>query len=171
MAQPAKVKRVEELKETLNQAKSIYMTDFTGLSVEDITRLRRELRKGRVSYVVVKNTLARISAQQTGLDKIVPYLDGPTGLAIALEDPVAPGRILFDFQKDKQKLKIKAAFMEGQILDEKSALEVRLIPPRGVLMAQVVTGIAAPLSNLVGSLQALLSNLAFAINAVKEKKE
>ena len=171
MLQPDKVKRVDDLNATLGRAKSIYMTDFTGLSVEEITRLRRELRKANVSYIVVKNTLAKIAAKKMGYEKIVPYLEGPTGLAIALGDPLAPGRILFDFQKDKQKPKIKAAMFEGQILDEKAALAIRNIPPREVLLAQVASGVAAPLSNLVGSLQALLTQLAYTLNAVKEKKE
>jgi large subunit ribosomal protein L10 len=171
MSQPEKVKRVEELCESLNKAKSIYMTDFTGLSVAEITRLRRELLKAKVSYVVVKNTLAKISAQQTGYEKIIPYLEGPTGLAIAEDDPVAPGRILFDFQKDKQKPKIKAALFEGQILDEKAALEIRNILPREVLLAQVAFGVSAPLANLVGALQAVVTKLVYALNAVKDKKE
>jgi large subunit ribosomal protein L10 len=171
MPQPEKVKRVEELCESLNKAKSIYMTDFTGLSVAEITRLRRELLKAKVNYIVVKNTLAKISAQQTGYEQIIPYLDGPTGLAIAQDDPVAPGRILYDFQKEKQKPKIKAAFFEGQILDEQAALELRNILPRDMLLAQVAFGVSAPLANLLGALEAVITKLAYALNAIKDKKE
>lgn len=166
-----KAQKLEEIDETLSQAKSIFITDFSGLTVEEVTRLRKEFRKNKVKYLVVKNTLARISAKKYGYEKISPYLTGPTGLAIALDDPTAPVRVIFDFKKDKEKPAIKAAFLEGQLLDKASAEAVRNIPPRPILYAQVVSAIAAPLSGFVGGLQQLIAKLAYTLNAIKDIKE
>ena len=95
------------------------------------------------------------------------YLNGPTGLAMAFEDPIAPVRIIYDFKRTKKKPEIKAAIVEGQILDEKSAEELRSIPTREVLLGQVVAGIASPLSGFVGGLRALMSNLVLCFRSNK----
>ncbi|MBN2413045.1 50S ribosomal protein L10 [candidate division KSB1 bacterium] len=171
MPQPAKLKKVEEISQSLSDAKSIFMTDFTGLSVEEITELRRELRKVDVSYIVVKNTLAKLSAQKIGLEKINPYLTGPTGLAIAQDDPIAPVRVIYEFQKKMKKPTIKAAILEGQLLNQEAAEEIRNIPPKEQLLGMVVSGIASPLTGLIGGLQAMLTKLVYTLNAIKENKE
>ncbi len=174
MPQPVKIEKVDNISASLAEAKSIFMTDFSGLSVEDITRLRREFRKANVNYIVVKNTLAKISAEKTGNGILVPFLNGPTGLALALDDPIAPSRIIYDFhkdQKDDKKPKIKAALLEGQLLDEAGIDEIRKIPTREVLLAQVVSGVASPISGFVGGLKSMLSKLVYTLDAIKEKKE
>ncbi len=174
MPQPQKIQRVEEISESLKKANAVFLTDFSGLSVEEITHLRREFRKADVSYLVVKNTLARRSCQDIGMDGMVPYLTGPTGLALANGDPVAPVRVISEFlkaHKEKQKPEIKGAIVEGQVLTAQEAESMKDIPPREVLIAQVVGGIAAPLSGLVGGLQGIMSKLVYALDAVKEKKE
>lgn len=166
-----KAKKLDEINEALSKARSVFITDFSGLTVEEVTRLRKEFRKNNVKYIVVKNTLARISAKEYGFDKLMPYLNGPTGLAIALDDPTAPVRVIFDFKKDKEKPAIRAAILEGQLLDKNAAESVRHIPPRQVLYGQVVATMAAPISGLVGVLQQLISKLAYTISAIKDKKE
>ncbi|HNW61107.1 MAG TPA: 50S ribosomal protein L10 [bacterium] len=171
MPQANKAVKLEEINASLDKAKSVFLTDFSGLTVEEVTRLRSEFRKANVKYLVVKNTLARISAKEHGYDALVPFLNGPTAMAIAMDDPVAPVRIIFDFKKDKEKPSIKAAFLEGELLDQKSAEEVRNIPPREVLLAQVASAFAAPLSSFVGSLQAVIAGLANVLKQVQEKKE
>jgi large subunit ribosomal protein L10 len=171
MPQQYKLDRVAEISETLSEAKGVYMTDFSGLSVEDITNLRREFRKANVNFVVVKNTLAKISAEKVGLKDMIPYLTGPTGLAVSNDDPVAPIRVIVDFQKKHQKPSLKAAILEGKVLNEREAAALKDIPPRDILLGQVVSGIASPLTGLVGGLQAILRNLVYTLNAVKEKKE
>ncbi|MBN1540510.1 50S ribosomal protein L10 [candidate division KSB1 bacterium] len=171
MPQPEKTQKVDELNRTLGEATSIFLTDFSGLTVEQMTTLRREFRKQQVEYVVVKNTLARIAAKQTGFEQIVPYLTGPTGLAVAKGDPVAPVRIIYDFRKKSEKPAIKGAVIEGQFVDKTAAEELRNIPTREVLLGQVVSAIAAPLSGLAGGLQAIMNKLGYALNAIKEQKE
>ena len=174
MPHPEKIKKVEEISDSLRQAKGVFLTDFTGLSVEEITQLRREFRKADVSYIVVKNTLAKRSCKEVGLDDMIPYLTGPTGLALANDDPVAPVRVITDFlkqHKNKENPEIKGAVVEGQMLTAKEAEAMKNIPPRNVLIAQVVGSIAAPLTGLVGGLQGVIRNLVYTLDAVKEKKE
>ena len=171
MPKQYKIDRVEDITAHLEKAKGIFMTDFSGLSVEQMTTLRREFRKANVEYMVVKNTLARISAKKVGYQDIVPFLTGPTGLAIAIDDPIAPVRIIADFQKQLSKPTIKAAVLEGRILNEEEAGALKNIPPKEVLLGKVVSGIASPLTGFVGCLQAMLRNLVFVLNAVKDQKE
>lgn len=174
MPQPEKIKRVETITESLSNANGVFLTDFTGLSVEEMTQLRREFRKADVSYLVVKNTLAKRSCEQIGLDQMIPFLNGPTGFAIAHGDPVAPVRIISDFlksHKEKGKPEIRGAIVEGQMLDAADAEAIKNIPSREYLLAQVVSGIAAPLTSFVGGLQAMLSKLVYTLDAIKDKKE
>jgi large subunit ribosomal protein L10 len=171
MPQAEKVKKVDEISENLTSAKSIFMADFTGLSVAEMTELRREFRKAEVNFVVVKNTLARLSAEKTGMEQMLPYLNGPTGLALAYGDPIAPARVISDFQKQNDKPRIKAAILEGELLDEESAVKMKDIPPREVLLAQIVGGISSPISGLVGGLKAILNQFVYTLDAIKEKKE
>ena len=166
-----KAKKLDEIDASLSKARSVFITDFTGLTVEEVTRLRKEFRKNNVKYIVVKTPLARISAKRHGFERLAPYLNGPTGLAIGLDDPTAPVRVIFDFKKDKEKPAIRAAILEGQLLDKSAAESVRLIPPREVLLGQVVSAIAAPISGFIGGLQQLISQLAYTLNAIKDKKE
>lgn len=171
MPRPDKIQKVQDVSDSLSQATSIFMTDFTGLSVEEMTMLRREFRKANVQYVVVKNTLAKLSAEKAGYDSMIKFLNGPTGLAMSFDDPVAPIRIIDSFQKQHDKPSIKAAIVEGELLDEKTTQEIRSIPSRDVLLGQVVSSLAAPISGLVGGLNGLLRNLVYALDAIKEKKE
>ncbi len=173
MPQPEKIKKVEQISERLEKAKSIFMADFSGLTVEEMTELRTEFRKNDVEFLVVKNTLAKLSAKKVGFDNIDEYLSGPTGLALGFGDPVAPVRVIAEYNKSKKKEKpvVKAAILEGQVLNKENAEELKNIPPREVLLGQVVSGIASPLTGLVGGLKAVLSQLVYTLDAIKEKKE
>ena len=166
-----KEQAVQRLVETMGDAKSIFLTDFTGLSVEQLSQLRREFRKADVEYIVVKNTLAKISAQKVGYDDIVPYFQGPVGLAISKKDPVAPVRVIFDFKKKGDKPNIKGAYIEGQLFDQASAEKMKDIPSREVLLTQIASGFAAPISGLVGGLQGIITGLLYTLKAIQDKKE
>lgn len=174
MPQPKKIQKVEQISQSLQNANGVFLTDFSGLSVEEITQLRREFRRADVAFLVVKNTLAKRSCKEIGMESMLPYLTGPTGLAMAQGDPVAPVRVISEFlkkHKDKEKPEIKGAVVEGQMLTAQQAEAIKSIPPREVLLAQVVGGIAAPLSGLVGSLNGIITKLVYTIDAIKEKKE
>lgn len=168
---PEKAEAVTQLSEKFANAKSVFLTDFTGLTVEAVTNLRRNFRKSNVEYVVGKNTLMRIAAEKAGYGKIVPYLEGPTALAFGMKDAGAPAKVILDFFKTNQKPAIKAIIFEGQFFEAKQAEAISKLPSRAEVLAQLVGGLNAPLTNLVGSLQAVLSNFVYVMHAYSEKKE
>ncbi len=169
---PEKAESVDSIAKKFSAAKSIFLTDYSGLTVEAITELRRNMRKSRVEYVVVKNTLARISARQAGCEAIVPHLDGPTAVALGMDDPVAPAKIISDFLKaDKVKPKIKACFLDGQLYEGAKAVELAKLPSRNELIARLLRAINSPATGMVQVLSAALRNPVYALNAIAEKKK
>ena len=174
MPQPEKIKKVDAITESLKQAKGVFLTDFSGLTVRQITQLRREFRKADVGYLVVKNTLAERSCREVGMEAMIPYLNGPTGMAFAYKDPVAPVRIIFDFlklNKEKGKPEIKGAIVEGQMLNAKEAEAIRDLPSREQLIVQLIGVISAPLYGLVGGLGSILSKLVYTVDEIKKQKD
>jgi len=171
VARPEKAEAVALLSEKFASAKSVFLADFTGLTVEAVTNLRRNFRKSDVDYVVSKNTLARLAAEKSGYDKLVPYLEGPTALAFGMKDASAPAKVILDFFKTNQKPAIKAIIFEGQFFEAQQAETISKLPSRDEVLAQLAGVINAPLTNLVGSLQAVVSNFVYVMKAYSDKKE
>ncbi|MGD9380094.1 MAG: 50S ribosomal protein L10 [candidate division WOR-3 bacterium] len=157
---------VSKLKEDLKPGKAFYFTDFTGLAVKNLEVLRRELRKNNATYVVIKNTLGYLAMKDMGFeDKSIRELFiGPTGLAIAFDDPVVLAKIL----NNTENLKLKGGFVEGEFLDTTRIVEFARIPPREILYGQLV-GSVNVLSNFVGVLESMIRNLMYTLEAIKEK--
>lgn len=167
-----KADSVDAITKKFHAAKSIFLTDYSGLTVEAITDLRRKMRKSKVEYLVVKNTLARISARNAGCEAIVKHLDGPTAVALGMDDPVAPAKIIADFVKgDREKPKIKACLLDGQLYEGAQAIDLAKLPTRGELIAQLLGSMNAPLTGMVQVLSGVLRNFVYALNAVAEKKK
>ncbi|HEY1681088.1 MAG TPA: 50S ribosomal protein L10 [Candidatus Tumulicola sp.] len=160
---------VQELRERLAGSPNLFLTDYQGLTVEDITRLRGELRKDGNSYAVVKNTLFRIAGADVAKE-LDAYLSGPTGIVFAGSDPVAPAKALRTFSEATKKLSVKAAWIDGRIA---SAAEVDILsklPPRVELLARLVGSIASPIRGLLTVLSGNQSGLVRALNAIREQK-
>lgn len=166
-----KAEAVTKLSEKFSSAKSIFLTDYSGLTVEAMTNLRRSFRKSNVEYLVSKNTLVRIAAGKAGYQTLVPYLEGPTALAFSLKDAGAPAKVIFDFLKSHPKPAIKAIIFEGQFFDAKDAEQISRLPSREAMLSQLVGTLNAPLYGLVNSLQGIVRNFVYALQAVAEKKE
>ncbi|MFQ5823454.1 MAG: 50S ribosomal protein L10 [bacterium] len=171
MPTPEKVAIVEEVTEQLKQAKSVFLTEFSGLNVEEINNLRKSFRGASVQYRVVKNTLARLSAKAAGCDELLEYLEGPTALAFGMEDPTAPAKVITEFAKETEKLKIKACLFEGVFVGTDQISEIANLPSREELLARLMRSLNAPISNLVLSLNGILRNFVYALEAVKKQKE
>lgn len=165
-----KTQIVDALTAKLRSATSVYVTDFTGLNVAQVSDLRRKLRKAGVEYVVVKNTLARrafSSATVTGLDG---HLKGSTALALSKE-PSSAARILSDFAKEHQKPQMKGGVVDGRAVTPAQIKRLASLPPREVLLAELGAAMQAPMAGFLGALQALLSNFAGALEALKTQRE
>lgn len=152
--------KVLEIKEKLEKAQSVVLATYQGLTVEEDTELRKSLREAGVEYKVYKNTLVTLAAKELGHEGIVEYLEGPVSIAFGYEDATAPARILNDFAKNHKKLELKAGIIDGAIFDQEKVKQLASIPSREVLIAK-----------LLGSIKSPVSNFAYLINAIKEKKE
>ncbi len=171
MAIPEKVAVVDEIKDKLGRVQGAVITDYRGLNVAEVTELRKQLREAGVEYKVLKNTLTIRAAKESGLDDVVPLLEGPTAIAFGYEDPVAPAKIISDFAKTHQNLEVKGGLLEGKILDIATVKALADLPSREVLLSQVARGMQAPVAGLVNVLQGTIRNAVYVLDAVRQKKE
>ncbi|MDZ7339289.1 MAG: 50S ribosomal protein L10 [candidate division KSB1 bacterium] len=171
MARPEKERVVAEVSEGLTRARGIYVTDFSGLNVEEVTELRKTLRDANVQYRVVKNTLARRSVRQAGYEALLPHLTGPTAFALSFDDPGVPARVLRDFAQKKNKLAIKAIVYEGELIDASRVDEICNLPPRNVMVARLLGTMNAPLTGLVYTLNGVLAQFVRVLDAIRAQKE
>jgi large subunit ribosomal protein L10 len=171
MAQPEKEAIVAELKEKLSRAEAMILTDYRGLTVAEITELRRRLREAGIEYRVAKNTLTRLAVSEKVDTALDPYLVGPTALAFAYEDPVAPAKILVEFAKGKKALKIKGAILADKVIDAAGVQALAQLPPYEVLVAQLLGQLQGPMRGLATVLSGPQRGLAIALDAIREQKE
>jgi large subunit ribosomal protein L10 len=148
---------VAALEEQLKNAASGVLVDYSGITVEQDTELRNELRKNGVSYNVVKNTMVRRALDESGLSELDGVLHGNTSLATGTEDPIAPIKVINDFAKKMgdDKFHIKAAFMEGKVLSEGEIAQLSTLTSKNDLYAQLVGVLIAPIANLAAVVDAI----------------
>jgi len=168
-----KIEAVQELNQLFQQAKGIYLADFTGLNVEEVNELRRNFHKQQIVYKVVKNTLIRHACEISGNKDLIPHLQGPTALAVSMHDPVLPVRLISDFTKGKEKQipVIKAGMLEGSYITTADVEKVRNIPSREVLLGQILSILQGPLAGLVGTLNEIVRSFLAVLEAVIQKKQ
>lgn len=168
---PEKVAKVAEIKEILSNSKCTVLVDFSGLTVAQDTALRRKMREAGVRYIVVKNTLLRIAAQEAGVEGLEPSLEKNTAIAAALEDPVAVAKIICDFAKDNKELKLKVGVLDGKVISAEEVKALAALPPKEVLIAKLLGSMNAPISGFVNVLQGTIRNVVYALDAVRKQKE
>ncbi|MGA8575774.1 MAG: 50S ribosomal protein L10 [Candidatus Cybelea sp.] len=160
---------VNELAEKLAAAKNLFLTDYQGLTVDQITRLRGELRKDGNTYSVVKNTLFRIAAGDLA-GELERFLAGPTGIVFAGADPVAPAKALKTFSDTVKKIAVKAAYIDGRVVDAQQVEKLAKLPPKIELIASLVGSLANPLRGLVTVLSGNQSGLVRVLERIREQK-
>jgi large subunit ribosomal protein L10 len=170
MARPEKEKLVEELTKRLTESQISILTGYLGLNVQAMTDLRNQLRKAGVDYRVFKNTLARIAAKSTNLEGVLPYIEGPTGYAFS-NDPVVSAKALVNFNKANPNMKIKCAILAGRVVEGARVQAIATLPPREVLLAQLLGQMNAPITGLVNVLSGPIRNLVYAVEELRKKKE
>lgn len=161
---------VKALRDRLAGAQSLFLTDYQGLTVDEITKLRGELRKDGSTYSVVKNTLFRIAGGDLAA-RLDEFLVGPTGIVFAGADPVAPAKALRAFSDATKKLGIKAAYIDGDVVGAAQVNVLAKLPPRIELVARLVGSLAGPLRGLVTVLSGNQSGLVRVLTAVREQRE
>jgi large subunit ribosomal protein L10 len=150
MPRPEKVQAVADIKERLEGAEAVFLTEYRGLSVKAIQDLRKSLRESGADYKVVKMTLARLAAGEAGMEGLNDFFMGPTALAFAGRDPVATAKALKDFSKTHDVFVLKAGVLSGTILTPEEVSKLAEIDSREVLLAKIVGAARAPLHAAAG---------------------
>mgnify|MGYP004442178141 FL=1 len=168
---PEKVAKIAEIKELISNSKATILVDFCGLTVAQDTKFRVEMRKAGIKYIVVKNTLLRIAAQEAGVEGLEPSLEKNTAIAVAPEDPVAVAKIICDFAKTNKELKVKAGILDGRVISADEVKALAALPPKEVLVAKLLGSMNSPISGFVGVLQGTIRKVVYALDAVRKAKE
>jgi large subunit ribosomal protein L10 len=170
MIRPEKVKTVEEVTGKLKDAEVAILTDYRGLTANEMTELRRNLREAGIDFKIFKNTLSRFAARGLDIKDVEGLLTGPTAIAFGFSDPAATAKLLNEFAKGHDALEIKGAIFEDRILDKASVIALAQLPSREVLLTQLAVMLNAPIQRLVNVLNGLPRKLAVVLNQIKEQK-
>lgn len=171
MKRSDKALRIQAMNERLGQAKGIYLADFTGLTVEKASLLRREMRKAGVHVQVMKNTLLRRAIAETSYkDLLAGHLQGPTAILLPTTEEIAPARILDAFVKEHKLPTVKLACIQGKLYGEEEVKQLAKLPPRDVLLGMLLRALQGPLSQFVSVLNAPLREMANVLDQVANKK-
>jgi large subunit ribosomal protein L10 len=157
----AKAESIDELRRRLDGATTAVLTEYRGLTVQQLSELRKQLRAAAAEYRVVKNRLARLAVDGSPLAPLRPHLTGPTGVVIGRRDAAAVAKTLQGFARTNPALQVRVAVVDGQLLDAQALRAVADLPSREVLRSQVVGTVQGPLAQLVGLLQAPQRELAY----------
>lgn len=170
---PEKAQIVAQMKEELESAKGAVLVEYKGLTVADATNLRRKFLAHNVKYHVIKNTLTAIAAKELGLEGFDGFLSGPNAIAVSATDAVAPAKALKEFVEEtkSEALTVKAGLLEGVVIDQAAVKDLADLPSREVLLAKVVGSMQAPITGVVRCLQGNISNLVYALEAIRQQKE
>ena len=165
-----KSQKIDEIKAKIEKAQVAVITEYKGLSVEDITKLRREIQKNGGDYMVTKNTLAKIAVKGTEYEALAEKLTGPVALAFGFEDPVSPAKAVVKFIKESKKGAIIGAVLEGKLMTEAETRALAELPSKEELYAKILGSINSPASGIVGSINAVMAQLTRAMAAVRDQK-
>lgn len=171
MARPEKVQAVTDIREGLEGAEAVFLTEYRGLSVQAVQELRKAVRESGGEYKVVKMTLAKLAAGDAGIEGLDEYLAGPTALAFANSDPVATAKALKEFTNDHEVFVLKAGYLSGNILSPEEISRLAEIEPREVLLAKIAGGAKAPLYSAAGMFASFSRDAAAMFSQLLDKKE
>lgn len=170
MPKPKKVQAVDELRRRIQDAQIIVLSKYIGINAEQVTRLRRQLREAHVDYKVFKNTLAKRVLDELELGDAVKFMDGPTAWAFS-SDPVAPSKILRDFGKEVPTVVMTGGILDGRVVTKAQLEALADLPPKEVILAQVLGTMSAPIRNMVSAIAAVPRNLVNVLDQIRKQKE
>ena len=170
MPKPKKIETVDEFRSRLQSHMLTVAAQYKGVTVEQVTELRRKLRGQQVEFKVYKNTLAKRVLDELGLSAAVAFIEGPTAWAFA-NNPVAPSKVMKEFAREVKAIVMNGGILEGRVISKTQVEALASLPPREQLLAQVVGTIAAPLRNALGVLNAIPRNLVNVLDQIRKQKE
>lgn len=170
MATQQKIDSVAEMKRQLQGHQLAVITKYIGINADQVSRLRKQLRDKQVEYKVFKNTLAKRALDELDLGGAAKFMDGPTAWAFS-NDPVAPSKVLKDFGKEAPQVEMLGGILDGKVITKPQLEALASLPPRDVLLAQIVGTIAAPIRNAVSAINAVPNGLVNVLDQIRKKKE
>lgn len=162
---------VKEYKEKFTKNPSLMVVEYKGMSVKQIQSLRRQLKKARVDFKVVKNTLLKKASEDTEVEKIKDLFVGPTAIALCSGDTAAVAKVFMDSMKEFSALQLKGGLVDGVVMGVEEISRLSKLPSKDVLLSQFAGLISSPLSNFVGTLSELQRRLLYLLNSVRDMKE
>ncbi|OGH95581.1 MAG: 50S ribosomal protein L10 [Candidatus Melainabacteria bacterium GWA2_34_9] len=166
-----KTEKVEEIKEVIAKAKVAIVSDYRGLSVADITNLRRRLQKEDGDYTVVKNTLAKLAIKDTKFEGLEEFLKGPSAIAFGFGDEVAPAKVILKYLKEAKKTnEVKGGVLDGKVITAKEVRAISDLPTKPELIAKIMGSLSSPAQGLTNTLNGVARALVIAMEEVRKQK-
>lgn len=158
------------IKTNLKESSSIFIIKYSGLSSPDLTILRQSLKNSKANLFVVKNSILRRAFKDLGIDLIIDKIEGPCGLVFVKEEPVDASRVLYNFSKKYEQLKLEAGLLKDRILEKEDIEALAKLPSKEVLRIQAVMALKSPISNLVITLNQILRKFVYCLEQIRQKK-
>ena len=166
------IKKVELLTDKFKNSSAMYFTKYTGMDVEQATKLRIVFTDNDVDFYISKNTLSKLAAKNAGFDNIFDdILSGQIGIAYASENPAAPAKVIKDFSKDNDCLEVVGLYFDGELYDPSKYKELADLPSKEELLTKLVCGLNSPMTKVAFSLKATMSKLAGTLSSLQEQKK
>jgi large subunit ribosomal protein L10 len=161
---------VKSLTEKLDKANAIYFTDYLGLDVVSITKLRKEFVSNDIEFTIAKNTLIKLAAKDAGMQGLDEFLNGPTAMALSYNDPTNPAKVIKNFLKDFDKPAVKGMILDGQVFEGEEFEKIASLPSKEQLLSKLVGMLNSPMSKLSSTLGSPVSGLLGALEQLNSKK-
>ena len=160
----------KQIKDTLKDTSAVFVVKYSGLSSPALSNLRQGLRNSNANLFVVKNAVARRALRDSGLEPLLKNIEGPCGLVFVKEEPVASSKVLFEFLKEHEQLKIEGGYLKDKFLERNDIESLSRLPSKEVLRAQVVVALNSPIAGLVMTLNQVIAKFVYCIDQIKQKK-
>lgn len=170
MKKTSKTDTVEALRGIIARQKASVLTEYRGLTVDEITGLRKKLREIEAEFRVVKNTLIRRASKDSGFSQLEEFFIGPTAIGFTTGDPVLLAKTMRDAAAGNKKIRLKAGYLNGKVLSGKEIESLADIPPRDVLLFRLVGGLASPITGMAQVLSGPKRKLAYALQSIHDQK-
>ena len=171
MPTPQKIAILQDTQDRIRDVRGIYLADFSGMSVEKLSLLRKQCREQKVQFKVIKNTLLKRAFHDRGITQLDDHLVGPTGLVFSPTNEMTPAKILADFAKEHERPRIKAAVLDGRLFDEKAIAKLATLPSREVLLSQILSSFIAPMTQFLAAIDATLRLPAIMADVLEREKQ
>jgi large subunit ribosomal protein L10 len=166
-----KAEIISEIKKLLDSSSGVYLTDYNGINVEDITNLRNQFRKEGVRYKVFKNTLVKKALNESGkFNKLADHLSGMASFAFTTSNPIAPAKIINKYFGEKEKLALKACYIEGEYYDSNQLKALASLPSKQELIAGILGSLNAPVAGITGVINAVMRDLVSVVDQISKRQ-